>query len=227
MKSFLQFLRESLADAGQAAPKPLAAGSFWYNSKTGQTTPISGNSSYVAGQPETPGSNGLRDATYHAGFVVKNLHHFGITPEELHESILKFENPRQPDLQTPEGRQRLAQKRVNELSTGYSDTNPGVDSLVMSKGWVRGHRNPLSLWLQGKAPALFKLARHAYHTEPKIASIHMDVHGAAETYGHLDPTIQAMAHVLEGRDQIQDYVERGGAPHKSYSRIIRANPNNR
>ena len=225
MKRFLQFLRESLADAGQAAPKPLAAGSFWYNSKTGQTTHIAGNSTYAPGEPETPGPNGLLDSTYHAGFVVKNLNHFGITPEELHDNILKFENPQQPDLQTAEGRQRLAKKRVEQLATGYSDTNPGVDSLVMSKGWVRGHRNPLSLWLQGKAPALFKLARHAHHTEPKIGSIHMDVHGAAETYGHLDPTIQAMAHVLEGRDQIQDFVERGGAPHKSYTRIVRVKPN--
>lgn len=227
MKSFLQFLRESLADTGVVPPqKKFPEGSAWYNSKTGQVTPIAGNSTYAAGEKETAGPNGLMDATYHAGFVVKNLHHFGITPEELHEAILNFENPQQPDLQTPEGRQRLAKKRVEQLATGYSDTNPGVDSLVMGKGWVRVSRSPRSLWAQGKASSLLKLTKHAYHTEPDIKSIHMDVHGARETYGHQDPTIQNMAHVLEGRDQIEEYMERGGAPHRSYTRIIRVNPNN-
>ena len=227
MKPFLQFLRESLADTRQTAPKPLEAGSFWHNSKTGQTTPIAGNSSYAAGEPETPGPNGLVDATYHGGFVVKNLHHFGITPEELHDSILKFENPGQPDLQTPEGRQRLAKKRVEQLATGYSDSHAGVESLVMSKGWVRGHfMEGTKLWIQGKAPALHKMVKHAYHSNPRINSIGIDVHGARETYGHLDPTIHGMAHQLEGRDTIQDYLERGGAPHKSYTKIIRVNSNN-
>lgn len=218
MLSFLQYIIESVA----GTPPQIGTGASWYNSKTGQITPIEGHSQYddKTGK-ELPGANGLRDATYHAGFVVKNLDHFGITPEELHQAILQFENPQNPLMRTPEEQLHLAKKRVDQLATGYNDTNRGVDSLVMSKGWVRVQRHPLSLWAQGKAPALLRLAKRVHTSHPDIRSMHMDVHGARETYGHLDPSIHGMAHVLEGREDIQDFVERGGAPHRSYTRIIR------
>jgi hypothetical protein len=231
MVSFLQFLRESLAqESTPKTPREFPVGSSWYNSKTGQMTAIEGHSAYdVQTGKETPGANGLTDATYHAGFVVKNLHHFGISPEELHDSILQFENPSNSELQTPEGRQQLAERRVRQLKTGYIDTHRGVDSLLMGRGWVRVSKVTSStgargtgLYVQGKAPALYALARDVHRNHPDIESINMDVHGASETYGHLDSTIQAMAHRLQGRDTIQDFVERRGAPDtRSYTQIIR------
>jgi hypothetical protein len=230
MLSFLEYLKESLAqESAPKAPREFPEGSSWYNSKTGQMTPIEGHSKYDPKTGEqTPGANGLTDATYHAGFVVKNLHHFGISPEELHHSILQFEDPKLPDFETPEGRQELAEKRVKQLDYGYRDTHPGVDSLLMRKGWVRVSKVSSStgargtgLYVQGKAPSLYNLARDVHRNHPDIESITMDVHGAAETYGHLDPSIQGMAHSLEGRDTIQDFVERRGAPHRSYTQIIR------
>jgi hypothetical protein len=216
MLSFLQYLRESLADPSPVKSKqPFELGSLWYNSKTGQHTAIDPSGS--RGQPDS----GLQSATYHAGFVVKNPEHFGVTTQELHDAILKFENPKHPDFQTPEGQKRLAEKRIGQLASGYSDTHPGVDSLVMSKGWVRVSRTPSTMYVQGKAPALFRLAKQVHHFHPDITSLSMDVHGAAETYGHLDPSIHGMAHTLVDRDTIQDFVERSGAPHPSYTRIVR------
>ena len=228
MLSFLQFLYESLADTtAPQTPGVFSAGSSWYNSKTGQITPIEGHSNYdpQTGK-QTRGANGLTDAAYHAGFVVKNLDHFGITPEELHSSILQFENPRHPQMGTPEEREHLARKRVDELRTGYRDQHPGVESLVMGRGWVRIVRSPLSVFAEGKAPGLLALAKHVYHNQPKITSLIMDVHGANQTYGHLDPSIQGLAHSLKGRDDILDFIERRGAPHRSYSRIVRVRGDN-
>lgn len=223
MLSFLQFLRESLA--GTPAPKTpgvFSAGSSWYNSKTGQITPIEGHSKYDSQTgTQTRGANGLTDATYHAGFVANNLDHFGIAPEEVHRSILQFEKPSHELMQTPEGQAKLASQRVKELQTGIRDQHPGVESLVMGRGWVRVSRSPGSVFAQGKAPALLALAKHVYNHHPKITSLTMDVHGANQTYGHLDPSIQGMAHALEGRDQIEDFIERGGAPHRSYTQIVR------
>ena len=229
MLSFLQFLYESLADASAPkTPSMFPSGSSWYNSKTGQITPIEGHSKYDSQTgKQIPGANGLTDATYHAGFVANNLDHFGITPEELHASILQFEKPHHPQMGTPEEREHLAKKRVDELRTGYRDQHPGMESLVMGKGWVRVSRSPLTVFAQGKAPGLLALAKHVYNRDPKITNLRMDVHGANQTYGHLDPTIQGMAHQLEGHDTIRDYLERGGAPHRSYTKIIRVNPDNK
>lgn len=228
MLSFLQFLHESLANTTTPqTPGVFSAGSSWYNSKTGQITPIEGHSRYDSQTgKQIRGANGLTDATYHAGFVVNNLDHFGITPEELHTSILSFENPRHPQMGTPEEQQHLAKKRVDELRTGYRDQHPGVESLVMGRGWVRVSRSPLSVFAQGKAPGLLALAKHVYNGDPKIRNLTMDVHGANETYGHLDPSIQGMAHSLEGRDHMLDFIERRGAPHRSYTRIVRVRGDN-
>ena len=47
MKTFLQFLHESLADTtAPQTPGVFSARSSWYNSKTGQITPIEGHSKY-------------------------------------------------------------------------------------------------------------------------------------------------------------------------------------
>jgi hypothetical protein len=211
MLSFIRFLQESLVNSDQQFP----SGKGWYNSKTGKHTVI---------DPAITGGilgSRLEPATYHSGFVVKNPEYFGISPEEMHDSILRFENPQHPELQTPEGQKRLAKKRVEQLASGYSDTHPGVESLVMNKGWVRINKTgPSSVHAQGKAPALLNLGRRILHLYPDITSLNMDMHGAAETYGHINPNIIGIHYSLEGRDVIQDFVERGGAPHRSYSRLV-------
>jgi len=207
MLTFLQFLHESLAQSqtDRQATFPVDRPS-WFNSKTGQILPV--------------------ETTYHAGHVASYPEQFGLNTEQLHDAILKFENPGHPSMETPEGRKRLAEKRVDQLKTGYNDTNRGIDSLVLGSGWVRVQPNTRrQLYVQGKAPALHRLARTVLQDHPDVRSLSMDVHGANEAYGHLDPSIQGVAHSLEGRDMIQDFVERGGAPHKSYSRIIRVQPN--
>lgn len=203
MLSFLQYLRESLAqpEGTSRATFPVDKPS-WFNSKTGQILPIK--------------------TTYHAGHVASYPEQFGLTTEQLHDAILKHENPQHPSMQTPEGQQHLAGQRVDQLKTGYNDTNRGVDSLVLGSGWVRVQPNRgEGLYAQGRASALHRLAKTVLRDHSHITSLTMDVHGANETYGHLDPTIQAVAHSLEGRDMIGDFVERGGAPHKSYSKIVR------
>lgn len=205
MKTFGEFLRESLARPESRTTPVFPSGASWFNSKTGQILPV--------------------ETTYHAGHVATFPEQFGVTPEELHSSILKFENPQHPQMGTPEEREHLAKKRASQLRSGYTDTHRGVDSLVMGKGWVRVQNSENTLWAQGKAPALHSLAKTVLRDHPGVRSITMDVHGAVETYGHLDPSIQGMAHALEGRDQIQDFVERGGAPHKQYTRIVRGKPN--
>jgi len=203
MKSFIQYLRESLAqpEGTSRATFPVDKPS-WFNSKTGQILPIK--------------------TTYHAGHVASYPEQFGLTTEQLHDAILKHENPQHPSMQTPESQQTLAKKRVDELKTGYSDTNRGVDSLVLGSGWVRIQPNTRrTIFAQGGASALHRLAKTVLRDHPDVRSLIMDVHGANETYGHLDPSIIGMAHSLEGRDMIRDFVERRGAPHTSYSKIVR------
>jgi hypothetical protein len=90
----------------------------------------------------------------------------------------------------------------------------------MSKGWVRVSRSSLTVFAQGKAPGLLSLTRHVHKNEPKIRSMRMDVHGASETYRHLDPSIQGMAHKLE-REDFSDFIASGGGPHKRYTEIVR------
>jgi len=203
MKSFLQYLRESLAQPERTsrATFPVDKPS-WFNSKTGQILPV--------------------ETTYHAGHVVSYPEQFGLNTEQLHDAILKFENPQNPSMETPEGRKRLAERRVDQLKTGYNDTNRGIDSLVLGSGWVRVQPSTRgALYAQGGASALHGLAKAVLRDHPHITSLNMDVHGANQTYGHLDPSIQGVAHSVEGRDMIADFVERGGAPHRSYSKIIR------
>jgi hypothetical protein len=207
MLTFLQFLHESLAqpEGTRRSTFPTDTPS-WFNSKTGRILPI--------------------ETTYHAGHVASYPEQFGLNTEQLHDAILKFENPGHPSMETPEGRKRLAERRVDQLKTGYNDTNRGVDSLVLGSGWVRVQPSTRgALYAQGGASALHGLAKTVLRDHPHITSLNMDVHGANQTYGHLDPSIQGVAHSVEGRDMIQDFVERGGAPHKSYSRIIRVQPN--
>ena len=198
--SFLQFLRESY-NVGNMR------GSFWYNSNTGEVHNLDG------------GPEGIEPATYHAGFVANNPHVFGITRDEMLHAI-QAHNKEIGLRDTPESAERI----LHLVSTGYSDTNGGLDNLVMSKGFVRVHSSVGGgLYTQGHNSALHKLAREVHRNYPDITSIKMDVHNAPQLYGAQDPTIRGMAHVLEGRDDIEQFVTSGGAPNRRYTRIIRVN----
>ena len=131
MLSFLQFLHESLADTtAPQTPSTFSPGRSWYNYKTGQNTSIEGHSRYnIQTGVETPGPTGLLDATFHGGFVAKNLQHFGITPEEAHEAILQFEKPHQELMQTPEGQAKLAAQRALQYNPQSKEAQKLYDGL--------------------------------------------------------------------------------------------------
>jgi hypothetical protein len=210
IKTFLQFLRESVA------AQPSLHGSFWYNGKTGEFRDIDRTDARYDDTGNVQKT--IDSATYHAGYVAKNPHVFGLTEDQivagLHEYESKFS--RGPEQST------LGQRALKNLQNGMVDTHPVVDSMVMKNGWVRvvGSSNG-KLWVQGKTSNLHRLARHVREAHPNVTSMSMDVHGAREEYGHLDSSIQGMAHVLEGHEDIDNYVASGGAPNRRYTRIIR------
>lgn len=204
MLSFLQFLRETTAARSDLST---SAGSFWFNSNTGETHNIDHS------------GDGVEPSTYHAGFVVRNPHLFGLTREELVDRLHQFEAP------FPGG---SGERMFRELENGATDTHPVIDNAVMDQGWVRVVRSSGSsptVYGQGNTRGLHRLARHVRDTLPQIHSLTLDVHNAAREFGHLDPSIYAVSHALEGPDHIQAFIESGGAPNpKRYSRILRRKP---
>ena len=202
IKTFLQFLRESVA------AQPSLIGQFWYNGKTGEFRDIDRTDARYDDSGNIQKT--VDSATYHAGYVAKNPHVFGLSEQQLAQDIEKWD----PN--------SSGQRVLQNLKTGYTDTHPVVDNAVMKNGWVRvvGSSGG-KLYVQGKTPYLHRLARHVREAHPNVTSISMDVHGAREEYGHLDSSIQGMAHVLEGREDIDNYVASGGAPNRRYTRIIR------
>jgi len=196
MLSFLQFITEALT-----ATKPSLTGSFWYNSGTGQFHDLNGERGVT------------EPSTFHVGFVANNPHLFGITEAQIQDAI-KTHKSFTPS--TP------AEKVLKQIKFGEIDTHPAVDDLIMGKGWVRVHGSHQgNMYVQGKTKGLHKLAQQVQQNFPNIKSINMDVHGAKQEYGHMDSSIRGMSHVLEGSEDIEQFVSSGGKPNRRYTRVIR------
>jgi hypothetical protein len=119
MLSFLQFLQESVTT------QPSLVGQFWYNGKTGEFRDIDRtDATYDDGGNIQKTIDG---ATYHAGYVAKNPHVFGLTEDQivagLHEYESKFS--RGPEQST------LGQRALKNLQNGMVDTHPVVDNIVL------------------------------------------------------------------------------------------------
>jgi len=211
MLKFLQFLYESLA--ATQSPLQTEAGSYWYNSKTNEFRNIDHTDARYddAGNIQTS----IDSATYHAGYVAKNPHLFDLTEEDLVKGLDQYET-RFPG--------SSGKGMLKQLKNGFTDTHPVLDNMVMKKGWVRIVRSGSSsprIYAQGTTRGLHALARHVQKSVPAVRALSLDVHGANQEYGHIDSSIMGISHVLEGQDDIDQFVESGGKPNRRYSRIIR------
>ena len=174
MLSFRQYLQEQLTKG------TIWQGNSWYHPTIGHIN---------TGFAQTHNGQTTEPATYHIGFVARNPHIFGLTPEDMMQKIEEHD---------PEsyGKEVLA-----DLQSGAQDVHPPLARHLFNQGWVRVSASGKTLYTEGSQRGLLGFAKHVRDRYPDIQALNMDVRGE-----------RSRSHALNSMEEIDHWISQGGNP---------------
>lgn len=194
-------------------------GSFFYHPSTNQVIHINDK------------GPGINSATYHANYIVRNPHLFGVTENDIHSHLIKqMEKINGAENLNRSHAQEYADHLIGALKSGqYSTASFGTEDdpqedqllgLIFGKGWLRGsssvYQGKKTVYLHGNNGDATRAVRQISKNHPNIDTVRIDV----ENPNDVIPGARKIEHSLEGAEEFADHVLRNGMPRKGRGTVL-------